>query len=279
MRRGIVLGVPGLAIATGAGLWVETHRVATAPLPSFDDLDPSGTYGDPNGAPLAMTVLGDSTVTAPGLRSGAESWIAQLAAGLPRCTTLRSLAKGGSRVHDVLDDQLGPALTGGADLFVVAVGANDALHGTSSRRFRADLRTLLTELGHQAPVVSLGIGDLSVIPRIPVTLRGLLRWRCGLLDRVHAQVTADLDRAVRVPVAEVADPSFAVARDELFTADRFHPNHLGHTLWAASFVPFVRETIARFGGEAAGGGPRGRHPPHRATALHDGHSTPAIHRP
>lgn len=238
-----MLGVPGLVIATGAGLWVETHRVASAPLPHFDDLDPSGTYGDPTGEPLAMTVLGDSSVTAPGLGSGAESWIAQLAAGLPRCTTLRSLAKGGSRVRNVLEDQLVPALTGGADLFVVAVGANDTLHGTSTRRFRADLRTLLMELSHEAPVVSLGVGDLSMIPRIPATLRALLRWRCGAIDGVHDEVTESLDRVVRIPVREVADPSFAVARDELFTADRFHPNHSGHTLWAALFHPFVRETI------------------------------------
>lgn len=243
MRRGIVLGLPGLAIATGAGLWVETHRAATAPLPHFEDLDPSGTYGDPISEPLDMTVLGDSSVTAPGLESGAESWIAQLAAGLPRCTTLRSLAKGGSRVRNVIDYQLEPALAGGADLFVVSVGANDTLHGTPTWRFRSDLRTLLTELGHEAPVVTLGIGDLSVIPRIPATLRALLRWRCGVIDRVHDEVTENLDRVVRVPVREVADPSFAVARDELFTADRFHPNHFGHALWAALFQPFVSETI------------------------------------
>lgn len=247
VRRGIVLGVPGVVIATGAGLWVETHRVATAPLPRFDDLDPSGTYGDPTGEPLAMTVLGDSTVTAPGLDSGAESWIAQLAAGLPHFTTLRSLAKGGSRVHDVVEDQLGAALTGGTDLFVVAVGANDAMHGTTARRFRTGLRTLLGELSQQAPVVTLGVGDLSVIPRIPATLRAPLRWRCGVIDRAHKEVTDSLDRVVRVPVGEVADPGFAVVRDELFTADRFHPNHLGHTLWAALFGPFVRDTISHMG--------------------------------
>lgn len=246
VRREIVLGVPGLVIATGAGLWVETHRVASAPLPHFEDLDPSGTYGDPTGEPLAMTVLGDSSVTAPGLDSGAESWIAQLAAGLPRCTELRSLAKGGSRVRNVLEDQLVPALTGGADLFVVAVGANDTLHGTPVRRFRTDLRTLLMELSHEAPVVTLGIGDLSVIPRIPASLRALLRWRCGVIDRVHDEVTGGLDRVVRVPVREVADPSFAVAREELFTDDMFHPNHFGHMLWAALFRPFVRETISPF---------------------------------
>lgn len=243
VRREIVLGVPGLVIATGAGLWVKTHRTATAPLPHFDDLDPSGTYGDPAGEPLAMTVLGDSSVTAPGLGSGAESWIAQLATGLPRRTTLRSFAKGGSRVRDVLENQLVPALACETDLFVVAVGANDTLHGTAARRFRTDLRTVLTELSHEAPVVSLGVGDLSVIPRIPATLRALLRWRCGVIDRVHGEVAESLDRVVRIPVREVADPSFAVARDELFTADMFHPNHFGHTLWAAMFKPFVSETI------------------------------------
>lgn len=235
--------MPGLAIATGAGLWVETHRVASAPLPHFEDLDPSGTYGDPTAPELTMTVLGDSSVTAPGLGSGAESWIAQLAAGLPRCTTLRSFARGGSRVRDVLEGQLDPALASGAEIFVVAIGANDTLHGTSTRRFRADLDQVLGELSCRAPVVSLGIGDLSVIPRIPVSLRALVRWRCGVMDRIHGEVTERHARVVRVPVREVADPSFAVARSELFTADQFHPNGFGHALWAALFQPFVRDTI------------------------------------
>jgi len=190
-----------------------------------------------------MTVLGDSAITAPGLDSGAESWIAQLAEGLSRFTTLRSLAKGGSRTHDVLDDQLAPALGSGADLFVVAVGANDTLHGTSTRIFRRDLRALLSRLSREAPVVSLGIGDLSMIPRIPATLRALLHRRCMVMDRVHESVTDDLDRVVRIPVGQVADPAMALARDEFFGADMFHPNRFGHSLWAALFQPFVSSTI------------------------------------
>lgn len=231
-------------VATGAGFWVETRRVATAPLPHFEDLDPSGTYGDPCGEPLRMTALGDSSITAPGLASGAESWIAQLAAGLPRKTTLRSLARGGSRVRDVLGEQLEAALATDADLYVVAVGANDTLHGTPARRFRSDLERLLAQLDERAPVLSLGIGDLSVIPRIPTSLKPLVRWRCGVIDRIHHEITDTLERVTRVPVHDVADPSFAVAREELFVEDQFHPNSYGHALWAALFGPFVRDLLA-----------------------------------
>ncbi len=237
------MGVPGLAIATGAGLWMETQRVARAPLPHFEDHDPSGTYGDPSGDGLAITVLGDSTITAPGLESGKDSWIAQLASALPRRTTLRSVARGGTRVRDVLTEQVEPALDTQPDLFVVAVGANDALHATPAHRFRSDLSQVLAELSRQGLVISLGIGDLSVIPRFPATLRPLVRWRCGVLDRMNEKACEAHDRVVRIPVHDIADPSFSLARSELFTEDMFHPNTYGHTLWAALFGPFVANVL------------------------------------
>lgn len=238
-----MLGIPGAVVATGAGLWIETRRVATAPLPHFEDLDPSGTYGDPGAPRLTMAALGDSSITAPGLSSGAESWIAQLAAGLPRRTALRSLARGGSRVRDVIEGQLEAALATEADLYVLAVGANDTLHGTLVRRFRVDLEAVLVRLAERAPVLSLGIGDLSVIPRIPPSLKPLVRWRCSVIDRIHREVAEEVEGVVRVPVHEVADPGFAQALDELFVEDRFHPNGYGHSLWAALFRPFVQELL------------------------------------
>ncbi|MEZ5237863.1 MAG: GDSL-type esterase/lipase family protein [Microthrixaceae bacterium] len=249
MRRGIVLGVPGAVIVTGAGLLVETRRVAHAPLPHFEDLDPSGTYGPvPGGTPqVRISVLGDSSVTAPGLASGSRSWIAQLAARLPVPCELRSHAKGGSRVRDVLEDQCGPALDAGADLFVLAVGANDVMHATPLARFRRDTASVLEALAGRAPVLALGIGDLSIIPRLPPSLRPLVRWRSRVLDGAHDSVTRGLDGVTRVSVREVADPLFADPPGDIFTADRFHPNELGHTLWARGFEPFVLDALGLAG--------------------------------
>jgi lysophospholipase L1-like esterase len=133
MKRGIALGVPGVALATAGGLLVQVRQATNAPLPRFEDLDPSGTYGDPAATPVRISVLGDSSMTGPGLELGEQIWVAQLAHMLPWSVTLTSHAKGGSRVRDVLERQVDRALDQPPDVFVLSVGANDAMHATPLR--------------------------------------------------------------------------------------------------------------------------------------------------
>jgi lysophospholipase L1-like esterase len=243
VQRGVALGVPGLAVATAAGLYAQVRKVANAPLPRFSDLDPSGRYGDVGGPPLQVTVLGDSSLTGPGLAEGAHVWIAQLADRLPRDVHLRCLARGGSRVRDVLLRQAPAALVDRPDLFVVAVGANDAMHATPTGRFVRDLEALLEVLRAAAPVVTLGIGDLSVIPRLTPTLRPLVARRSATIDRLHASVSSGRERVVRVPVADLSDHHFRRVGRPLFVEDLFHPNRHGHGLWAQLFEPYVRRAL------------------------------------
>ena len=102
MRRGIAIGVPGVALATAGGLLAQVRHTANAPLPHFPDLDPSGTYGRGPATRVRLTVLGDSSMTGPGLDRGEDIWMARLADRLPWTVELRSHAKGGSRARDVL---------------------------------------------------------------------------------------------------------------------------------------------------------------------------------
>jgi lysophospholipase L1-like esterase len=244
MNRGIALGVPGVALATAGGLWAQVHHAAHAPLPRFDDLDPSGRYGDPAATAVRLTVLGDSSMTGPGLDRGDEVWVAQLAQRLPWDVRVHSVARGGSRVRDVVDHQLPVAIEDPPDAFVVAVGANDAIHGSPARTYARVLGELLDELRAVAPVVTLGIGDLSVIPRLPRSLRPVVAHRSAVFDRTHTLVAADRERVVRVPVAKLSDPHFRRHGVDLFAADLFHPNRRGHQLWADLFLPYVHRAVA-----------------------------------
>lgn len=244
-----------MALATVGGVWVEARRAAHAPLPHFEDNDPSGTYGrrdEP--VQVRVAVLGDSSVTAPGLPSGSHSWIARACDQLPWEVQLRSYARGGSRVLDVLGEQAPDAVRDGADLFVVAVGANDVLHLTPGRRFVRHLQELLDELARAAPVATLGIGDLSVIPRIPWSLRRAVARRSVAMDRLHATVSVGRPRVVRVPVAELCDPHFRIGGRTVFVEDLFHPGVRGHALWGQLFAPFVHAALA----EVVDGAGRGR---------------------
>ncbi len=243
MRRGIAIGVPGVALATAGGLWAQVRHVANAPLPHFDDLDASGSYGRRSATPVTVAVLGDSSMTGPGLSRGDLIWIARLADRLPWRVEVRSHAKGGSRVRDVLERQLPSAVLDPPDAFVVSIGANDAIHGTPTRTFARQLEQLLDQLSAVAPVVSLGIGDLSVIPRLPRTLRPVVARRSAVIDRAHKLVAADRDHVVRVPVGKLSDPHFRRHGTDLFADDLFHPNHHGHELWADLFLPYVQRAL------------------------------------
>lgn len=243
MRREVAIGVPSLALATAGGLWVQALHSANASLPRFADLCASGNYGNPSGEPVRITILGDSSLTGPGLGDGSEIWIAQLVDRLPWNVELCSHAKGGSRVRDVLLHQAAHAALTKPALFVLAVGSNDALHATSTRQFRRDLKALLNRLSHVAPVLSLGVGDLSVIPRLPKGLRPLVSHRSATLDQIHTQVADRVTRVTRVPVRELSDSIFRSCTTDLFAEDRFHPNRQGHTAWADLFEPFLRAAV------------------------------------
>ena len=243
MRREVAIGVPSLALVTAGGLWVQALHSANAALPRFADLCASGSYGDPAGQSLRITILGDSSLTGPGLEKGSDIWIAQLADRLPWSVDLVSQAKGGSRVRDVLLHQAADAALTQPDLFVLAIGANDALHATSTRQFRRDLEAVLNLLGRIAPVMSLGVGDLSVIPRLPKSLRSLAAYRSATIDEIHSQVAQGVSQVTRVPVRELSDAMFRSPSIDLFAEDRFHPNRLGHTAWADLFEPFLRKAL------------------------------------
>ena len=174
-----------------------------------------------------------------------DTWIARVAAAQAGPVELRSLARGGSRVADVIAEQLPTALELRADVYLTSVGANDAMHGTPSPPFRKNLRALLVALADVAPVVSLGIGDLSLIPRLPRSLRPLVALRATTIDRLHRQVTSDIEGVTRVPVAELSDPRFRAGGVQLFSPDLFHPNADGHRIWAELFAPYLTATIER----------------------------------
>jgi lysophospholipase L1-like esterase len=248
LRLGVA-GAAGIPFAAAAALgtvvaqfWYVAHR----PLPSFTDLDPDGFFG-PDGAPeVRVVLLGDSTVTGPGLERRDDLWSHQVArriAGDVRIR-LRSVAAGGSRVRDVLVAQLPEAQELRPDVAVVSVGANDAMHGTRLRRFEADLDALVDAFGEAGTeVVLAGVGNLGNIPRLVHPLKALASRRSHRFDRAHARVAARHDHVAKVPIAELTDAQFQTS--DVFCPDLFHPNRVGHTVWADAAEPYVAGALAR----------------------------------
>jgi lysophospholipase L1-like esterase len=239
-------GFPAAAVAAVGAVVAQYWYVAHRPLPSFHDLDANGVFGPDTLAEVRIVLLGDSTVTGPGLESCTDLWSHQVARRLTleHRVRLLSLAVGGSRVRDVLAGQLPDALTLGPHLAVVSAGANDATHGTPMRKVEADLDAIVAAFGQVGTgVVLAGVGDLGNIPRLSFTLKALASRRSRAVDRVHARVAARHGHAVKVPIAQRCDEFFRGA--DAFSPDLFHPNRAGHAVWADAAYPVIAAALAR----------------------------------
>lgn len=241
--RGAAFALP--AVAAG-GLAMQAYLSAHAPLPAFDDFDISGEYGSGAGAPLRVAVLGDSTVTGPGLDHPGQVFVARCADRLPQRVRLEHHAVGGARIRDVVERQVPEVLASPPELAFVSVGANDAIHGTPARRYGRDLgRLLLALTAAGVRTVTCGLPNLSVLPRVPRPLRRVVGARGVAVDREHARVVGRFERAIRVPAGPEVDAHFRDRGELLFAGDRYHPNAAGHEVLAEACYPYFAEAVAR----------------------------------
>lgn len=259
MNRSVLLRVPsapralttislGAASAGFAGVVLVAEALWTVrrSLPSLQGLDASGIAVSPSctGEPLRVVALGDSTLTGPGLDAGEQVWLRRALTGLRHGCPIElvSLALGGSRVVDVaalVDD----AVDRRPHLVVVAVGANDALHGTKLRSFRTQFDMMLADVVARTPVVAVAnIGDLGNIARVPAPLASVFRARARAFRSAIETIVARHDNVVLLDMT-VADDRF---RDRsVFGADLFHPNEFGHAAWADAALPGLRRAVQR----------------------------------
>lgn len=226
-----------LTVATGVTLTAEVLWAGRRHLPVGAEVDASGVLGAGlAGPPIRVVVLGDSTLTGPGLQSPDDLWLrrALLELDLGRPVELVSFAVGGSRVGDVRR-RLAEALAVAADAVVLSVGSNDAIHGTPARQFAADYDVLLGDVLSQVPVAAVtNVGDLGNIARFPRPLRHVVRGRGRRFCSLVEQVAARHDGAVLLDVS----PANNFFRDRsLFCPDLFHPTSAGHSRWAEAVTP------------------------------------------
>ena len=227
------------ATFVGQLVWVVRRDLPTQrepnSTPPIDSLSP-----DPEA--LRIVALGDSSLTGPGLEHDGLVWLRQAVdrLGDNRPISVASLAVGGSRVADVLG-RVPEALQLRPDLVVIAVGANDALHGTWIPSFRRMFERLIAQLLDDVPVVAVAsVGDLGNIARVPAPLKSVLRLRAARVCRVIERSVARHGRAVLLDVRS-ADHIF---RDRtVFTPDLFHPGASGHSAWAGAAVPGLRDAL------------------------------------
>lgn len=242
---------------TGAGvlaaqLLYAGHR---RDLPSLENQDPSGWFGSPDSPVIRIALLGDSSVTAPGVEPLDACWPRRLAhhfADRYRID-LRSFAVGGSKARDVLAGQIDGAIAAAPQIAIVSVGANDALRATPIPRFEAEYDQIIRRLATAIPGVAVsGVGDLGVIPRLPSLARSVARIRAHSVDRAIARVVSHYPKVLKTDTYSKGWDDFYHNPDKVFAPDLFHASAYGHRIYAAAMVPAVEELIADVLGQATG---------------------------
>ncbi len=214
-------------------------------------VQPHDSAPEPGMAPLRLLTFGDSTTAGVGVERPEDALPMLLAQRLAnderRTVRVLNFGWSGARVADLVRDQVTrstQSLREGeapwlptADVVVVVIGANDATHRTSPRRFRADMRWVLDQIRRSAPdarVVLAGVPRFrGALPQLE-PLISLIDAYAMLLRRIQRQ---EAERA-GVAFAALADevPPLVVAAgvsvDDVLASDRFHPSPLGYRLWA-----------------------------------------------
>lgn len=214
------------------------------PSPKQEEFDPSRLIGPLDRPLLRIAVLGDSTVTAPGVSGPDEIWISHVASNLAAThrVELKSWAIGGSTAHDLVKSQLEPAIDYGPDLVFLSVGANDAIRGVALRKFQANLEQLVSRfIANGAVVIQSGVGDLGTIPRLKPPLRNLLSRRALRFNGAH-EVVAEKYGSWVVPQRD--GPLDVWYEDRgLWSADLFHVSAGGHQIWADAAWSTVKRAL------------------------------------
>lgn len=229
----------GMAVLAG-----EAYYAARRRLPSFEGLDPSGTFGDPDLPELEIVVLGDSTVTGPGVQNPDDLFVRRIARYLSdqHHVRLRSYAVGGARSSEVLRTQVPLALEHSPHLTFISVGGNDVLRAVPVPVFERNLEAIVAAMKVvSGAVVLMGVGDIGTVPRVPPPLTKIVSLSGRIADRVHARV-AERNGAWKADHWGWSAQAFR--EPAMFSPDLFHPSPAGHLVWAETVYPVVQEALA-----------------------------------
>jgi lysophospholipase L1-like esterase len=243
IARATLLGAGALATTLAAEVVAaRRHRF----VPSHPPLEISGTIGPEDGEPLTLVVLGDSSVAGVGADAAEDTLSYGVAKALSDQyrVSLHALGVSGSRLANVVGQQL-PQLEGlEADIVLVCVGTNDVTHGTTLREARRQLRLLVEGLARVAPdarVIVSGLPPAETSTAFHRPLRDLIGFRALLFTRLYRAELARHGISV-FDIAKLTKSAFHGKR-EMFSADRFHPSSAGYAFLGTIYGRAVREAI------------------------------------
>jgi lysophospholipase L1-like esterase len=237
-------GLTALGAATYGLLFAEgvlARRIVGRPH-GMEGPPSDGVYGDFDGEPIRMVMLGDSLSVGLGTTDPAETPGALIASGLAiiaeRPVRLTVAGKSGA-VSAELGDQVDQALRSRPEVAIIFIGANDVTTQTMPARAVRHLQKAVWRLRVAGAEVIVGTcPDLGTVRPIAQPLRWVTRrWSRQL---AAAQTVAVVEAGGRtVAFADLLGPEFDTNPTEMFGLDRFHPSAQGYLQVAYAVLPSV----------------------------------------
>lgn len=212
---------------------------------------------------LRYIALGDSSGVGVGARDG-RGYVGRLADGLRRTRSvdLTNLCVSGATSADVLARQVNRLRGRSADLLTVMVGVNDLWRMTDSAQYARTMVRIVEAAGATLP--SGGLSVVASLPQMEDAPAAAFVERLGLpRSLIGARVREMNHELARIAArhgwlhVDLARESLA-GRDDLFSADGFHPSASGYQRLADLLLEAIEPALARPGTSAGA-------PPERAT--------------
>lgn len=186
-----------------------------------------------------LAVLGDSIGYGIGASRTADTLAPRIAAALaPHPVETHVVAVPGARSAD-LAAQVPRAARWQPTVALIVIGANDLTGLVPPDRAAASLRAAVRELrAVGAEVVVAPAPDMSIVPHVPVAMRGIVRAGSALLRK--AQVAAVLAEGGRVGDVDAETARVFASDPAMFSRDRFHPSSKGYAVIADALLPAIR---------------------------------------
>lgn len=203
------------------------------------------TFGQ--GKPLAYIVLGDSTAVGQGA-AYEQSYALASAEHLAthHKVAFTNVAVSGATISDVASNQLQKAILKKPAIVLIAVGANDATHFTSSKTIQHQLQTIIDSLRSancDVRIVVTRSPAMDAVDRFPWPTKQLMGLRTKQVNQAFAPIIQKNDLII-APIAEKTRAAF-LADPTLFAPDKFHPNARGYDLWKPIINQALDEALAR----------------------------------
>jgi lysophospholipase L1-like esterase len=233
----IIVVIVAVILFIGANLAIVKYNGSPVAVPTI----PRSVQTAGSGEPRSYVILGDSTAVGQGAAyEDTYAYASTQYVARTHRVSVQNVAISGARAQSVIDKQLESIVIAKPDIALLAVGANDVTHFTSSKAFEASLETIITKLRAKNPDVKIivtGVPDMRSVPRFPWPIKQLAGHRTNQFNAIYDRIAAK-HSLIFAPIAEKTGKTFR-ENPQLFAADKFHPNADGYAQW----TPVINDAL------------------------------------